>query len=118
MKATLWPWRRSFINRIDQTNEDIKKLHTEFEETKAAMEALNDNNVSVSQKIQNNSVQLQNALKRFEVQFNESNSKLHSSNTDIWNEIKGLHLKAELNGKCIIDYREKFLLHEAEFNKY
>jgi hypothetical protein len=94
---------------------NIEETHKNLEEV---YDIIVESNSHVTQKIHHNTLHLTNSLKKFEVQFAEENSKIQSLNTDLWNEIKALHLKAELNGKSFVEYRERSINLESQFERY
>ena len=96
-------FKEFFVNRIigklAEMRNSNRLLEDKVSDLLAKAEMIMANNEQLNKKIFSNTTLLFNSLKKFEIEFSEAAKKLNAANTDIWGEIKGLNLKAELNGK-------------------
>ena len=94
----------------------LRGLEDKINNMSTSTTVLFDNSNALNYKVQTTISQVMNSLSNFQEHFYENCSKLSSSNMDIWNEIKAIHLKSELNLKFINSIKSSVTDHVSEFS--
>ena len=102
----------------EHSNYDIllKGIEDKISNMSTSTNMLFDNSNSLNYKVQTTISHVMDSLSNFQEAFHEKQSKVTSANLDIWNEIKALHLKSELNIKFIDSIKEAVTNHDVHFS--